>query len=160
MSNLMNNDEARATWEELVAIEQTHPILAGVVSLAKPAERGVAAVGVTVPSARRSNKLVRPDSALGAIVGREPLERTDLTKILWSYIKKNRLQDRVQKSMIHADAKLKPVFGGKASVSTFELTKLVSSHCQQFETSAPSGRRPSRATNGAAHRRSRKAVAA
>jgi len=66
--------------------------------------------------------------ALQAIVGNRPLPRTQITKKLWDYIKKNRLQDNINRRMINADALLKPVFGGKAKVSMFEMTKLVSKH--------------------------------
>ena len=66
--------------------------------------------------------------ALGAVVGNKPLPRTEVTKKLWAYIKKNGLQDKVNKRMINADDKLKKVFGGKSKVSMFEMTKLVSKH--------------------------------
>jgi chromatin remodeling complex protein RSC6 len=73
-------------------------------------------------------KPVTPDAALAAVVGAKPLPRTQLTKKLWAYIKKNGLQDTKNRRMINADAKLKPVFKGKAQVSMFEMTKLVSGH--------------------------------
>ena len=73
-------------------------------------------------------KPVTPDAALAAIVGAAPLPRTELTKKLWLYIKKNALQDPKKKTQINADDKLKVVFGGKKSVSMFEMTKLVSGH--------------------------------
>ncbi len=83
-------------------------------------------------SARKPNaqfmKPVQPDAALAAVVGAKPLPRTDLTKKLWDYIKKNGLQDKKDKKMINADAALKAVFNGKAKVSMFEMTKLVSGH--------------------------------
>jgi upstream activation factor subunit UAF30 len=71
---------------------------------------------------------VTPDAVLSAVVGAKPLPRTELTKKLWEYIKKNALQDKKDKKMINADAALKAVFGGKAKVSMFEMTKLVSGH--------------------------------
>ena len=71
---------------------------------------------------------VTPDASLAAVVGAKPLPRTELTKQLWDYIKKNGLQDKKDKKMINADAALKAVFGGKAKVSMFEMTKLVSAH--------------------------------
>ncbi len=71
---------------------------------------------------------VTPDAHLAAVVGAKPLPRTELTKKLWDYIKKNGLQDKKDKKMINADAALKVVFGGKAKVSMFEMTKLVSGH--------------------------------
>lgn len=73
-------------------------------------------------------KPVQPDAVLAAVVGAKPLPRTELTKKLWDYIKKNGLQDKKEKTKINADDKLKPVFGGKKSVSMFEMTKLVSAH--------------------------------
>jgi len=71
---------------------------------------------------------VSPDSALAAVVGDKPMPRTEITKRLWAYIKKNGLQDQKNRRMINSDASLKPVFGGKASVNMFEMTKLVSKH--------------------------------
>ncbi len=73
-------------------------------------------------------KPVTPDATLAAVVGAAPLPRTELTKKLWAYIKKNGLQDKKVKTQINADDKLKAVFGGKKSVSMFEMTKLVSGH--------------------------------
>ena len=73
-------------------------------------------------------KPVQPDEALAAIVGSKPLPRSEMTKKLWDYIKKNKLQDQEKKTMINADAALKVVFGGKKKVSMFEMTKLVSAH--------------------------------
>ena len=71
---------------------------------------------------------VTPDAALSEVVGSKPLPRTELTKKLWAYIKKNRLQDTKNKRMIKSDDTLKPVFGGKAQVNMFEMTKLVNKH--------------------------------
>ncbi len=73
-------------------------------------------------------KPVQPDQALAAVVGSEPLPRTELTKKLWEYIRKHKLQDPAKKTQINADDKLKAVFDGKAQVSMFEMTKLVSGH--------------------------------
>jgi chromatin remodeling complex protein RSC6 len=71
---------------------------------------------------------VTPDGTVAEVVGSKPIPRTEVTKRLWAYIKKNGLQDKKNKRMINADDKLKPVFGGKSSVSMFEMTKLVSKH--------------------------------
>jgi len=71
---------------------------------------------------------VTPDASLAAVVGAKPLPRTELTKKLWEYIKKNGLQDKKDRKMINADAALKVVFNGKGKVSMFEMTKLVSGH--------------------------------
>ena len=72
-------------------------------------------------------KAMTPSAALAAIVGGSPLPRTEVTKKVWEYIKKNKLQDAVNKRMINADAKLKEIFK-KAQVSMFEMTKLISNH--------------------------------
>ncbi len=73
-------------------------------------------------------KPMTPSADLGEVVGNKPMPRTQITKKLWEYIKKNGLQDKNQKTMINADDKLKRVFGGKSQVSMFEMTKLVSKH--------------------------------
>jgi upstream activation factor subunit UAF30 len=70
-------------------------------------------------------KAMTPSAALAAVVGDRPLPRTEVTKKVWDYIKKNKLQDSVNKRMINADAKLKEIFK-KAQVSMFEMTKLIS----------------------------------
>jgi upstream activation factor subunit UAF30 len=72
-------------------------------------------------------KAMTPSSSLAAIVGSSPLPRTEVTKKVWDYIKKNKLQDAVNKRMINADEKLKQVLG-KAKVTMFEMTKLISAH--------------------------------
>ena len=69
-----------------------------------------------------------PSPALAAVVGSKPLPRTEVTKKLWAYIKKNNLQDERNKRMINADAALKAVFAGKSSVNMFDMTKLVGKH--------------------------------
>jgi upstream activation factor subunit UAF30 len=71
---------------------------------------------------------VTPSATLAAVVGDKPIPRTEVTKKLWAYIKKNGLQDKKNKRMINADAALKQVFGGKSSVNMFAMTKLVSKH--------------------------------
>ncbi|MFL6236288.1 MAG: SWIB/MDM2 domain-containing protein [Thermoanaerobaculia bacterium] len=72
-----------------------------------------------------------PDAALAAVVGKDPLPRTEVTKRIWDYIREHKLQDPNDKRTIKADAKLKAVFDGKDSVSMFELTKLVNSHLKK-----------------------------
>jgi upstream activation factor subunit UAF30 len=83
-------------------------------------------------TARKPNaalmKPVQPDEALAKIVGSTPLPRGELTKKLWDYIKKNNLQDAKNRRQINADDNLKVIFGGKANVTMFEMTKLVSGH--------------------------------
>jgi len=73
-------------------------------------------------------KPLTPSAALAAVVGANPLPRTDVTKKVWDYIKKHKLQDSVNRRNINADDKLKAVFGGKKTVSMFEMTKLISGH--------------------------------
>ncbi len=73
-------------------------------------------------------KAMTPSAVLGAVVGDAPMPRTEVTKKIWDYIKKNKLQDPVNRRQINADEKLRAVFGGKSKVSMFEMTKLVSNH--------------------------------
>ena len=83
-------------------------------------------------SARKPNaafmRPVQPSDTLAEVVGAKAMPRTEVTKKLWAYIKKNGLQDKKNKRMINADANLKAVFGGKSSVNMFAMTKLVSKH--------------------------------
>jgi upstream activation factor subunit UAF30 len=83
-------------------------------------------------SARKPNaafmRPVTPSATLAPVVGAKPMPRTEVTKKLWAYIKKNGLQDKTNKRQINADANLKAVFGGKSSVNMFAMTKLVSKH--------------------------------
>ena len=83
-------------------------------------------------AARKPNaafmKAMTPSAALAEVVGSKAIPRTEVTKKLWAYIKKNKLQDAKNKRMIKADASLKAVFGGKSTVNMFEMTKLVSKH--------------------------------
>jgi upstream activation factor subunit UAF30 len=73
-------------------------------------------------------KAMMPSAELAAVVGEKAMPRTEITKKVWDYIKKNKLQDSVNKRMINADDKLKPIFGGKKQVSMFEMTAMVSKH--------------------------------
>jgi upstream activation factor subunit UAF30 len=73
-------------------------------------------------------KPVKPDTQLSAVVGNEPIPRTEVTKRMWDYIKKNNLQDPADRRMINADDRLKPIFGGRDQVSMFEMTKLMNEH--------------------------------
>lgn len=86
----------------------------------------------TKKAAPRANaafmKPVTPSAALSEVVGTKPIPRTEVTKRLWAYIKKNGLQDPKNKRNIRADSTLKTVFGGKATVNMFEMTKLVGKH--------------------------------
>jgi chromatin remodeling complex protein RSC6 len=73
-------------------------------------------------------KPLMPDTVLGAVVGAKAMPRTEVTKKIWAYIKRNGLQDKKNRRMINADDKLKAVFGGKRQVNMFEMTKLVNKH--------------------------------
>ena len=83
-------------------------------------------------TARKPNaafmKPMTPSAVLAAVVGSNPLPRTDVTKKVWDYIKKHKLQDSVNRRNINADDALKAVFNGKKTVSMFEMTKLISGH--------------------------------
>ena len=82
--------------------------------------------------ARKANaafmKALRPSDALAEIVGSKPLPRTEVTKKVWAYIKRNGLQDKKNRRNINADDKLKAVFKGKKQVNMFEMTKLIAAH--------------------------------
>jgi upstream activation factor subunit UAF30 len=97
---------------------------------AKPAAKKAAAP--KKKTARTPNaafmKPVTPSETLAAVVGPKPVPRTEITKKLWAYIKKNNLQDKTNRRQINADGPLKAVFGGKASVDMFSMTKLVGKH--------------------------------
>jgi upstream activation factor subunit UAF30 len=73
-------------------------------------------------------KAMTPSGDLAAVIGNQPQPRTEITKRVWGYIKKNNLQDAKERRMINADDKLRKVFGGKNRVSMFEMTKLVNNH--------------------------------
>ncbi len=98
-----------------------------------PAKKPAKKAAAKKPAAKRKPnaafmKPMTPSSVLAAVVGAMPLPRTEVTKKIWDYIKKNKLQDAVNKRLINADEKLRAVFGGKNKVSMFEMTKLVSGH--------------------------------
>jgi chromatin remodeling complex protein RSC6 len=73
-------------------------------------------------------KAMTPSTQLAGVIGSSPMPRTEVTKKIWDYIKRNKLQDAINRRLINADDKLKAVFGGKSKVSMFEMTKLVSNH--------------------------------
>ena len=83
-------------------------------------------------TARKPNaafmKPMMPSATLGEVIGTKPMPRTEVTKKLWAYIKKNGLQDAKKRTMINADSALKAIFGGRTQVSMFEMTQLVSKH--------------------------------
>ena len=90
----------------------------------KPAAKKSAPAAKRKPNAAFM-KAMQPSSQLAAVVGNAPMPRTEVTKKIWDYIKKTKLQDGVNKRLINADDKLRAVFGGKSKVSMFEMTKLV-----------------------------------
>ena len=97
----------------------------------KPAAKKAAAPKKPAVKRKPNAAFMKPmniSAVLGAVIGAAPMPRTEVTKKLWDYIKKNKLQDAVNRRMINADEKLKAVFGGKKVVSMFEMTKLVSAH--------------------------------
>jgi chromatin remodeling complex protein RSC6 len=73
-------------------------------------------------------KPMTPSDVLGSIIGNKPMPRTEVTKRVWDYIKKNKLQDAIKRTMINADEKLRELFGGKKQVSMFEMTKFINKH--------------------------------
>lgn len=99
----------------------------------KPATKKPAAkTAAKKPAAKRKPNAafmapLKPSAALAAVIGDKPIPRTEITKKLWDYIKKHKLQDAANRRMINADDKLRPIFG-KAQVSMFEMTALVSKH--------------------------------
>jgi chromatin remodeling complex protein RSC6 len=99
-----------------------------------PAKKA-AAKGAPKKAARKPNAAFMAPLAvsaeLGDVVGSKPLPRTEIIRKIWDYIKANGLQDSKNKRMINADDKLKKVFGGKKSISMFELAKVVNSHVQK-----------------------------
>lgn len=99
-----------------------------VVAAKKPAAKKAPKVKVKRKPNAALMKPMTPSATLAAVVGAKPQPRGQITKNLWAYIKKNGLQDKTNKRQINADEKLKAIFGGKASVSMFEMTKLVSKH--------------------------------
>ena len=98
----------------------------------KAAKSGAKKGGAKKAAKRTPNaafmKAMNPSPQLGAVVGTAPLPRTEVTKKLWAYIKRKGLQDAKNRRNINADENLKPIFGGKAQVSMFEMTKLVNKH--------------------------------
>ena len=93
----------------------------------KPAKKAAPKRAKRTPNAAFM-KAMTPSGELAAVVGDRAMPRTEVTKKIWDYIKKNKLQDSANKRMINADDKLRPVFGGKRQVSMFEMTKLVNAH--------------------------------
>jgi chromatin remodeling complex protein RSC6 len=107
-------------------------------SAKKSARRPAARKSAARKSAKKSGKKrtpsaafmkpMQPDAALGAVVGNSAMPRTEVTKKIWAYIKRNGLQDSKNRRAINADDKLRPVFGGRSQVTMFDMTKLVNKH--------------------------------
>jgi upstream activation factor subunit UAF30 len=104
-------------------------------SARKPARKTTARKKATKKAAGKKRtpsaafmKPMQPSSQLAAVVGGSAMPRTEVTKKLWAYIKRNGLQDSKNRRAINADEKLRPVFGGKSQVSMFDMTKLVNKH--------------------------------
>jgi len=100
--------------------------------MAKSKKSSKKSKGKAKKSGRKANpafmKPMTPSSTLAAVIGGSPMPRTEVTKKLWAYIKRNGLQDKTNRRMINGDDKLRAVFGGRSQVSMFDMTKLVSNH--------------------------------
>ncbi|HEX9685592.1 MAG TPA: SWIB/MDM2 domain-containing protein [Burkholderiales bacterium] len=100
--------------------------------MAKSKKSGKKSKGKAKKSGRKPNlafmKPMSTSSTLAAVIGSGSMPRTEVTKKLWAYIKRNGLQDKMNRRMINADDKLRAVFGGRSQVSMFDMTKLVSKH--------------------------------
>ena len=103
-------------------------------SARKPARKTTARKKATKRSGKKRTpsaafmKPMQPSSQLAAVVGSSPLPRTEVTRKLWAYIKRNGLQDSKNRRQINADEKLRPVFGGRSSVNMFQMTSLAGKH--------------------------------
>jgi len=122
----------KAPAKKAAAVKKAAPAKkAAVAKKAAPAKKAAVKKAAAPAKKRTPNaaflKALQPSPQLAAIVGDKPLPRTEVTKKVWEYIKKNKLQDAVSKRIINADAKLREVLG-KAKTDMFEMTKLVNSH--------------------------------
>lgn len=103
-------------------------------SARKPARKTTARKKATKKAGKKRTpsaafmKPMQPSTQLAAVVGNNAMPRTEVTKKLWAYIKRNGLQDSKNRRAINADEKLRPVFGGKSQVSMFDMTKMVNRH--------------------------------
>jgi chromatin remodeling complex protein RSC6 len=114
------------------AAKKAAPAKSAGTTAAKAPAKGGAAKGGAAKSGRAPNaafmKPMTPSAELAAVVGSQPQPRSEITKRVWDYIKKNNLQDAQNRRQINADDKLRPVFGGKKNVTMFEMTSLVNKH--------------------------------
>ncbi|MDO8702650.1 MAG: SWIB/MDM2 domain-containing protein [Undibacterium sp.] len=107
------------------------PVAAKAAAAKPAAAKKPAAEKAAAPARKPNAAFMKPmtlSPTLAAVIGAAPIPRTEVTKKIWEYIKKHKLQDDANKRNINADDKLKAVFGGKAQVSMFEMTKLISGH--------------------------------
>ncbi|MES2742516.1 MAG: SWIB/MDM2 domain-containing protein [Pseudomonadota bacterium] len=117
----------KAVAAKPAAVKKAAPVKAAAATKPAAAKKAAAPAAPRKPNAAFM-KAMTPSTVLAAVVGEAPLPRTEVTKKVWDYIKKLDLQDPANRRMINADDKLKAVFGGKAQVSMFEMTKLISDH--------------------------------
>jgi upstream activation factor subunit UAF30 len=115
-----------ATAKKAPVAKKAAPAKAPVAKKAAPAKKAAAPAKKRAPSAAFM-KAMTPSAALAAVIGATPMPRTEVTKKVWEYIKKNNLQDKVKRTMINADAKLKAVVG-VSPISMFGMTKEISKH--------------------------------
>ena len=126
------NKAAPAKKAATTASKAAAPAKKAVAPASKDAKSSPAAKAAAAPAKKRTPnaafmKAMTPSPSLAAIIGAQPVPRTEVTKKVWAYIKEHGLQDPAQRTMINADAKLKDIFK-KAQVSMFEMTKLINSH--------------------------------
>ena len=124
---------AKPVAKKAAAKPAAKPVAKKAPAAAKPAAKPAAKKAAAKPATpRKPNaafmKPMTPSAVLAAVIGANPMPRTEVTKKVWEYIKKLNLQNALNKRMIDADEKLKAVFGGKKQVSMFEMTKLISDH--------------------------------
>ena len=127
----------KAPAKKTVSANKTSPAApakkaAAAAKTAAPAKKATPAKTAAAPAKKRTPsaafmKPLTPSPALAGVIGAGAMPRTEVTKKVWEYIKKNGLQDQAKRTLINADAKLKEVLG-KAQVSMFEMTKLISNH--------------------------------
>ena len=119
-----------ATKKAKKAVKKAAPKKAAKKAVKKAAPKKAVKKAAKKKSARKPNaafmKALTPSAALAAVIGSKPVPRTEAVKKIWVYIKANKLQDSKNRRNINADAKLKPVFGGKAQVSMFDMAKHLS----------------------------------
>jgi chromatin remodeling complex protein RSC6 len=117
-----------ARRREKIGIDEISASFIGEPNMAKKKAAKKSATRKKSTAKRKPNaafmKPMNPSATLAAVIGSSAMPRTEVTKKIWAYIKRNSLQDKKNRRMINADDKLKPVFGGKAQVSMFEMTKL------------------------------------